>query len=219
MNGNRTAAPRGAGPAQILEAARAGGRTSLLEHEVYALLAGAGFDVPRHVFWEGEPGDPPRGVQDFLEGVRQGARSSSRSRRRISPTSRTSGGLSFSGKSPSSVAAAAKTMWDVVGRRAPGAERLGILVVEKLVPAGGTPAAEALLSFKNDVAFGPVLVLRARRHPHGVVRPDGSGGAPTAILRPGEVKQGLEAAVEKRPALKIFFESSRAHARGAARAG
>ena len=28
---------------------------ALLEHEVYALLKSAGFDVPRHFFWPGAP--------------------------------------------------------------------------------------------------------------------------------------------------------------------
>ncbi len=37
-------------------------------------------------------------------------------------------------------------------------------------------------------------------------------GATTVILRPGEVKQGLQAAVNKHPALKIFFERNRGQA-------
>jgi len=41
---------------------------ALLEHEVYALLKEAGFDVPRHVFWQGAPGQAPRQIEDFLEG-------------------------------------------------------------------------------------------------------------------------------------------------------
>ena len=96
-------------------------------------------------------------------------------------------------------------MWDEVGRRAPGRLRAGILVVEKLVPASGTPAAEALLSFKQDPAFGPVLVFGLGgllTEWYGALAPNNT----TVILRPGEVKQGLQAAVKKFPALKIFFE-------------
>ncbi|MEO8586334.1 MAG: acetate--CoA ligase family protein [Acidobacteriota bacterium] len=189
-------------------------RTSLLEHEVYALLVGAGFAVPRHVFWEGAPERVPREIEDFLEGIGGDAagevilKIASRDLAHKSDV----GGLSLSRKSLPSVAAAAQKIWDGVGRRAPGAQRAGILLVEKLVPASGTPAAEALLSFKNDLAFGPVLVFGLGgllTEWYGSLAP----GHTTAILRPGEVKQGLQAAVEKSPALKIFFESSRVHAR------
>ena len=185
----------------------------MLEHEVYALLKASGFDVPRHVFWEGAPAQVPRQIEDFLEGLGgdPGTRSSSRSRRRDLAHKSDVGGLSLSKKSPSSVAAAAKKMWDEVGRRAPGAERPGILVVEKLVPVTGTPAAEALLSYKNDPAFGPVLVFGLGgllTEWYGQMAP----GATTVILRPGEVKQGLQAGVKKSPALKIFFEGNRARA-------
>ncbi|MGZ6988765.1 MAG: CoA-binding protein, partial [Thermoanaerobaculia bacterium] len=120
------------------------------------------------------------------------------------------GGFSFSKKSQASVAAAATKMREEVSRRAPGADRLGILVVEKLVPAFGTPAAEALLSFQHDHAFGPVLVFGLGgllTEWYGALAP----GATTVILQPGEVKRGLQAGVEKYPALKIFFERNRSH--------
>ncbi|MCM3874876.1 MAG: acetate--CoA ligase family protein, partial [Thermoanaerobaculia bacterium] len=114
MSGTGTAARGAAGPAPIFEAARAGGRTSLLEHEVYALLAGAGFDVPRHVFWEGEPGDPPRGIQEFLEGVPGGEVVLKIASPDLAHKSDV-GGFSFSKKSPASVVAAAKKLWEDVG--------------------------------------------------------------------------------------------------------
>ncbi|HEX5854896.1 MAG TPA: acetate--CoA ligase family protein [Thermoanaerobaculia bacterium] len=203
-------AATGAGPAAVFLAARAGGRTALLEHEVYAVLAAAGFDIPRHVFWDGTPGLVPTEIEDFLEGLR----GDDVVLKIVSPDlahKSDVGGFSFSKKSPASVIAAARTMWEDVSRRAPAAQRLGILVVEKLVPASGAAGAEALVSFKQDLAFGPVLLFGLG----GVLTEwygSLSGGASTAILRPGEVKQGLEAAVEKSPALKIFFERSRAHA-------
>ncbi len=186
-------------------------RASLLEHEVYALLASGGFDVPRHVFWEGAPGDPPRRIQEFLEGVPGGEVVLKIASPDLAHKSDV-GGLSLSKKSPESISAAARKMWEDVGRRAPGASRLGILVVEKLVPASGTPAAEALLSFKNDLAFGPVLVFGLGgllTEWYGQMAP----GATTAILRPGDVQRDLQAAVDTSPALKIFFESSRASAK------
>ena len=199
-----------AGPAAIFLAARAAGRTALLEHEVYAVLADAGFDVPRHVFWNGAPGRAPTGIEDFLEGLR----GDEVVLKIVSPDlahKSDVGGFSFSKKSPASVIAAAKKMWDDVGRRAPEADLLGILVVEKLVPASGTPAAETLLSFKHDPAFGPVLVFGLGgllTEWYGALAP----GATTVILQPGEVKRGLQAGVEKNPALKIFFERNRGQA-------
>lgn len=187
---------------------------SLLEHEVYALLSGAGFAVPQHVFWEGEPGDPPGRIQDFLEGLGGDAAGDVVLKIASPDLAHKSdvGGLALSKKSSSSVAAAAKQIWEDIGRRAPDAKRLGILVVEKLVPASGTPAVEALLSFKNDLAFGPVLVFGLGgllTEWYGQMAPGGT----TAILRPGEVKQDLEAAVKKLPALRIFFEGGRASAK------
>jgi acyl-CoA synthetase (NDP forming) len=200
-----------ASPAEIFRAARAGGRATLFEHEVYAVLQAAGFDVPRHVFWNGAPGRVPTEIEEFLEGLRGDEAVLKVASPQILHKSDV-GGLSFSMKSPAAVADAAKKMWDDVGRRAPEADLLGILVLEKLVPASGTPAAEALLSFKHDPAFGPVLVFGLG----GLLTEwyaSLSGGASTAILRPGEVRQGLQAAVEKHPALKIFFERNRGQAK------
>ncbi len=187
---------------------------ALLEHEVYALLAAAGFDVPRYVFWQGAPGQVPRQIEDFLEGLEKEEAGGEVVLKIASPDlahKSDVGGLSLSKKSSSSVAVAAKKIWEDVSRRAPGASLSGILVVEKLVPATGTPAAEALLSFKHDPAFGPVLVFGLGgllTEWYGSLAP----GHTTAILRPGDVKQGLRAAVEKSPALKIFFEGNRARA-------
>jgi acyl-CoA synthetase (NDP forming) len=192
----------------------AAGRTALLEHEVYALLQGAGFDVPRHFFWTGAPEQVEGPLEDFLEGLGGDPGDDvvlKVASERILHKSDV-GGLLLSRKSPSSVLASAKRMWDEVSRRAPDAALSGILLVEKLVPVSGTPAAEALLSFKHDPAFGPVLVFGLGgllTEWYGQMAP----GATTAILRPGEVKQGLQAAVNKQPALKIFFEGHRARAR------
>ncbi|MGA7991558.1 MAG: acetate--CoA ligase family protein [Thermoanaerobaculia bacterium] len=187
---------------------------ALLEHEVYALLAAAGFDVPRHVFWQGAPEQVPRQIEDFLEGLGGGEAGGEVILKIVSPDlahKSDVGGYSPSKQNPASVLAAAKRMWDEVSRRAPGADLRGILVVEKLVPALGTPAAEALLSFKHDPAFGPVLVFGLGgllTEWYGSLAP----GATTLILQPGEVKQGLKAGVNTHPALKIFFEGSRASA-------
>ncbi len=199
-----------ASPAEILRAASASGRTALFEHEVYALLGAAGFDVPRHFFWEGKPEQVPTALEEFLEG----GEGDEAVLKVVAPGilhKSDVGGLSLSGKSPDSILFTARKIWDDVASRAPDSCRLGILVVEKLVPASGTPAAEALLSFKHDPAFGPVLVFGlggVLTEWYGELAP----GATTVILQPGEVERGLQAGVEKSPALKIFFESSRVHA-------
>ena len=200
-----------ASPAEIFRTAQAGGRATLFEHEVYALLKAAGFDVPRHAFWGGTPGDVPADVAAFLAGLP----GDEVVLKIVSPEilhKSDVGGFSFSKKDPVSVATAARRIWEDVGRCASGASRAGVLVLERLKPASGSPAAEALLSFKHDPAFGPVLVFGL-----GGVLTEWYGalaaGASTAVLRPGFVKQDLQAAVEKHPALKIFFERNRGQAK------
>jgi acyl-CoA synthetase (NDP forming) len=188
------------------------GRTALLEHEVYALLKAAGFDVPRHLFWPGEPKQISRQIEEFLEGPEgtgQEVVLKVASERILHKSD--IGGLLLSRRSPAQVLAAAQKIWSEVSRRAPDASLAGILLVEKLVPASGTPAAEALLSFKHDAAFGPVLVFGLGgllTEWYGEIAP----GETTVILRPGEVEQGLKRSVATKPALKLFFEGSRARA-------
>ncbi len=196
--------------------ALAPGRAALLEHEVYALLAAAGFEVPRHFFWPGEPKHVERALEDFLEGLEKDAPHGDGevilkvAAEGIAHKSDV-GGYSPSKRNPAAVLAAAKRIWEDVSRRAPDASLAGILVVEKLVVVPGTPAAEALVSFRHDPAFGPVLVFGLGgllTEWYGEIAP----GATTAILRPGEVEQGLQRAVASKPALKIFFEGNRARA-------
>jgi len=202
-------------PAAILRKAREDGRTALFEHEVYSLLEAAGFDVPRHVFWNGAPGRVPAEIEEFLEGLR-GDEAVLKVVSPQIPHKSDVGGLSYSKKSPAAVADAAKRMWEDVGRRAPEADLLGILVLEKLVAASGTPAAEALLAFKQDEAFGPVLVFGlggVLTEWYGALARGGPGApASTVILRPGDVKQGLQDGARTNPALRIFFERNRGQA-------
>ena len=138
------------------------------------------------------PGHVPTEIEDFLEG----SRGDDVVLKIVSPGlahKSDVGGFSFSKKSSASVIAAAKKMWDDVGRRAPEAVRSGVLVLERLVAAPGLVGAEALVSFKQDAAFGPVLLFGLGgllTEWYGSLAP----GATTAILQPGEVKQGLQAA-------------------------
>ena len=199
-------------PVETFAAARAAGRTSLLEPEVYALLSGAGFDVPRHVVWEGAPdGQVPGAVRSFL-GALGGAGCVLKI---VSPDllhKTDVGGVAFARAEEGVLLEAAKTIWESVGRRAPGASRLGILVLERLAPLAGTPAAETLVSVKQDPAFGPVIVLGL-----GGVLTEWfgklTGGRSTAIVSPGRVREGLAAAAAASPALDLLFSPSRLHSK------
>ena len=194
----------------ILSGARASGRNALLEHEVYGVLAVAGFDVPRFAFWEGEPGaEPPPVVRQLLAGG-----SDAVVLKIVSPEilhKSDVGGVASCPADPASVAIAARRVWDEVGRRMPDAIREGILVVERLKLAAGSPASETLLSLKQDPAFGPVVVLGL-----GGVLTEWYGalseGASTAVLQPGRVREGLERAIAEKPSLSLLFRPSRLHA-------
>jgi acyl-CoA synthetase (NDP forming) len=195
---------------EILTGARAAGRNALLEHEVYGLLALAGFDVPRWSFWEGPPtGALPDGVSSLLDGDSSGVVV-----KIVSPEilhKSDVGGVAMAPPASEAVASAASRLWSDVERRAPGAPRSGVLVVERVRPAGGSPATETLLSLKQDPAFGPVLVLGL-----GGVLTEWfgglSGGASTLVLQPGRVRGGLERAAGSNPAAALLFRASRLHA-------
>lgn len=195
--------------AEILAGARRAGRSALLEHEVYAVLVSAGFDVPRFAYWEGEPGTAvPEGVARLLESVSGGV-----VLKIVSPEilhKSDVGGVAVSTAEPAVVGAAARRIWADIGRRMPDAFRSGILVVEKVKAKSGSPAVETLLSLKQDPAFGPVLVLGLG----GVLTEwfgEVSAGTSTVVLQPGRVREGLERAVETRPALTLLFRPSRVH--------
>ena len=196
---------------QILTGARQAGRTALLEHEVYEVLRAAGLDVPRFAYWEGEPGAAvPPGVAGLLASAPGEV-----VLKIVSPEilhKSDVGGVAVVAAEAGAVAAAARRVWDDVGRRMPEARRAGVLVVEKVRTKAGSPASETLLSLKQDPAFGPVLVLGlggVLTEWFGAV----SGGASTVILQPGRVREGLERALSTRPAVALLFRPSRLHER------
>ena len=194
---------------EILAGARAAGRSALLEHEVYGVLAAAGFDVPRWAFWDGEPGEAvPDGVAKlFAEAPGDVVL------KIVSPEilhKSDVGGVAMAPGGPEALAAA-RRVWDEVGSRMPEARLSGVLVVEKVKTKGGSPAAETLLSLKQDPAFGPVLVLGLG----GVLTEwfgEVSGGTSTVVLQPGRVREGLERAAGAHPAIALLFRPSRLHA-------
>jgi acyl-CoA synthetase (NDP forming) len=203
-------APDVLGP--LLADARAAGRDVLTEPEVYAVLAHAGFSVPRHVFWRGDPkearGDELCAFLDRLPGDEVVLKIVSPGMLHKSDV----GGIAFAPRAGDLVRTRAAALWAEVGRRAPGAERLGILVSEKLVPLSGSPAVETLVSFKRDAAFGPVLVLGLG----GVLTEwfaSLSPGRTTVVLRPGRVREALRREAARRPGLEVLFSPGRLHAR------
>ncbi len=195
----------------VLARVRTAGRSALLEHEVYAVLAAAGFDVPRFAYWAGEPGEAlPAGIASLLAGAAGGV-----VLKIVSPGilhKSDVGGVATAPAEPGAVIAAARRVWDDVGRRLPDEERSGVLVVERVETVAGSPASETLLSLKQDPAFGPVLVLGL-----GGVLTEWfgalSGGTSTVILQPGRVREGLERGVATLPAVALLFRPSRLHAR------
>jgi acyl-CoA synthetase (NDP forming) len=197
-------------PDPLLAQARAAGRDLLLEPEVYAVLARAGFDVPRHLFWRGCPSSAPGDVLASFLGSLPGDETVLKI---VAPGilhKSDVGGIAFSGRSPEIVRADAARLWAEVERRAPGADRLGVLVSEKLVPVSGSPVAETLVSFRRDPAFGPVLVLGLG----GVLTEWFSSlaqGRSTLVLRPGHVGKALRRAAARQPAFGLLFAPSRLH--------
>ena len=194
---------------EVLLAARRDGRDALLEHEVYGVLAALGFQVPRHAFWPGEPGAAlPGDVRSLLASGAGGCVLKIVSPGLLHKTD--VGGVAVAAADGPSLLAAARRVWDDVGRRAPDSARLGLLVSEELALADPSPAGETLVSLKQDPAFGPVLLLGLG----GVLTEwfgELSGGASTALLEPGRVREGLLLAVSRSPALAILFRPSRRH--------
>jgi acyl-CoA synthetase (NDP forming) len=203
--------PRTDSVTDLLSHVRSTGRDVLFEHEVYAVLAGAGFDVPRHLFWAGRPAQAPEAeLGRFLEGSAAAETVLKIVSPHILHKSDVGGVVTCWGDS-AAVRDAAVQLWDEVARRAPQAERLGVLVTERLRPLPGSPAAETLLSVKRDPSFGPVLVLGGG----GGLRvwcASARDGRSTVVLRPGRVREGLWRAMDRLPALALLFAPSRLHA-------
>jgi acyl-CoA synthetase (NDP forming) len=189
------------------------GRSTLLEHEVYLVLEAAGFDVPRHLFWQGDPESAsPEPLRVFLDGLDGSGTILIKIVSPDIPHKSDVGGIAFSGRALDAARAEARRLWREVGRRAPGAQRVGILVAECLPVMTGSPAAETLVSLKRDPAFGPVLLLGlggVLTEWFGAV----AGGRSTVVLAPGRVREGLRHAVARLPALALLFEPSRRHPR------
>ncbi len=140
--------------AEISTRARAAGRSSLFEHEVYALLEEAGIATPAHLFIPaGEPLSP-----EALDAI-----PSSEVVLKIVSADVTHksdvGGVRFLARESDAVAAAIAEMLDTVARAAPEAEIAGTLIAERIDYETDLPGSEYLLSCRWDDAFGPVVVF------------------------------------------------------------
>ena len=162
MPGTTTAGAGIAAPAVLLSA-EAEGRAVLLEHEVYALLASAGIDVPRHRLVA-----TPEAVDASLcaalgseEAVVKIASPDLLHKSDV-------GGVVACRNEEAAVREAVARVIGAARAAAPTARIDGALVVERVRFRAGT-GREVLAAFRHDPAFGPVVVL-------------GVGGLDTEVL-------------------------------------
>ncbi|HSD65284.1 MAG TPA: acetate--CoA ligase family protein [Vicinamibacteria bacterium] len=136
-----------------LPPAEAGGRTVLLEHEVYALLGPAGIDVPRHrLVVSPEAVDGP--VCAALGSGEAVVKIASPDLLHKSDV----GGVVACRNEPGAVREAVARVLASGRAAAPSARIEGALLVEKVRFRAGT-GREVLAAFRHDPAFGPVVVL------------------------------------------------------------
>lgn len=137
--------------AAILSRAEKSGRSVLLEHEVYALLAAAGIHIPRHRFVVS-----PDEIDDRLcAGLGDGEIVV----KIVSPQilhKSDAGGIAFCDNTPSGCRDAVADVIGAARRAMPEANLLGALLVEKIAFRAGL-GREILAGFRHDRAFGPVV--------------------------------------------------------------
>jgi acyl-CoA synthetase (NDP forming) len=137
----------------VLASAASRGRAVLLEHEVYALLASAGIDVPRHRLVPS-----PEGIDASLCA---GLGSEEAVVKIVSPEllhKSDVGGVVVCRNEPDSLRKAATRVMAAARAASPAADLAGVLVVERVRFRSGT-GREVLAAFRHDPAFGPVVVL------------------------------------------------------------
>ncbi len=157
-----------------VRAARAEGRSTLLEHEAYAFLSLLGLEAPRHVFLPTgiDPAAAAREVAAALGGPRIVLKIVASDV--LHKTER--GGIAFVDAKPAAIEAA---VIDLVSRFE-GADVRGVLAVE-LVPYEPSLGSELLLGIRNTIDFGPVVTF-------------GAGGVLTEVLD-RELQPGRGAAI------------------------
>lgn len=184
-------------PGVIFSNAEAEGRTCLVEPEVYALLAGAGIDVPAHRFVS-SPDDVDAALCDEIPGERVVVKVVSADIAHKSDV----GGVRTSDRDPARLRDAVARVLADAASAAPAARLRGALVCEKIAFVSG-PGREMLASFRHDRAFGPVVVA-------------GVGGLDAELLlralRPEVAKRVLPAAGLSADRIRAALRGSVVHA-------
>jgi acyl-CoA synthetase (NDP forming) len=137
----------------VLASAEAEGRTVLLEHEVYALLASAGIAVPRHRL-VASPEAADASVCAALGSEEAVVKVASPDLLHKSDV----GGVVVCRNETAALRETVARVLASCRAAAPGARLDGALVVERVRFRAGT-GREMLASFRHDPAFGPVVVL------------------------------------------------------------
>ena len=148
-----TTAGAGTPASAVLRSAEAEGRTVLLEHEVYALLASAGIDVPRHHVLAA-PDGADASLCSALASEEVVVKVASPDLLHKSDV----GGVVVCANEPGAVRDAAARVLAAARAASPRARLDGVLVVERVSFRSGT-GRELLAAFRHDPAFGPVVVL------------------------------------------------------------
>jgi acyl-CoA synthetase (NDP forming) len=137
----------------VLSAAAAEGRSVLLEHEVYALLAAECIGVPRHrLVPDAEAVDAA-----LVEAIGSAEAVVKIASPEILHKSDV-GGVVFARNEPAALREAVARVVGSARRSSPGAPIAGALVVEKVAFRAGL-GRELLAGFRHDPAFGPIVVL------------------------------------------------------------
>ncbi len=157
MAGSKAAAPDTLAPGRasgaVLQSAEAEGRTVLLEHEVYALLAEVGVDVPRHRLVASADG-ADASLCAALASEEAVVKVASPDLLHKSDV----GGVVVCRNEPGAVGEAVARVVAAARAAAPGARIDGALVVER-IRFRASIGREVLAAFRHDPAFGAVVVL------------------------------------------------------------
>lgn len=137
----------------VLVSAASEGRTVLLEHEVYAVLASAGIDVPRHRLVV-DPAAIDTSLCAALGSEEAVVKIASPDLLHKSDV----GGVVLCRNEPAPLREASAQVLAAARAASPQARLDGVLVVERVRFRAGT-GREVLAAFRHDPAFGPVVVL------------------------------------------------------------
>lgn len=137
----------------ILSGVAREGRSVLLEHEVYGVLASAGVDVPAHRVVR-SPQDVDAGLCQALSVAEVVVKISCAEILHKSDV----GGVVVCRNEPEAVREAVARVMESARRPGASSGSLGALVVER-VPFSPTLGREMMAGFRHDPAFGPVLVV------------------------------------------------------------